>query len=266
MVARKRFGQHFLKDRNVLDKIVDVFAPKNDQLILEIGPGTGALTERLLARVNHLTAVEFDRDLVAKLWRKYDSSQLTVIAGDILNFDIESILPDELPVQIGTKLGSRQPNKVRLIGNLPYNISTPLLFHLLKSVAHIHDMVFMLQKEVAQRLCAVPGNKVYGRLSVMAALELQCQYLFDVPPQAFAPPPKVQSTVLRLIPTTVSRQINDRHRLNEIVKLAFSQRRKTLRNSLRQQVSAAQFETAQVDPSKRAENLTLNQFIRLSNA
>ena len=267
-MARKRFGQYFLKDKDVLDKIVDAFAPKDDQIILEIGPGTGALTERLLERVQHLTAVEFDRDLVAKLGRKYDPDRLTVIESDILNFNIESILPDklpdELPVQTGNPV-SRKPNKVRLIGNIPYNISTPLLFHLLKSVGYIHDMVFMLQKEVAQRLSAVPGSKAYGRLSVMASLELQCQCLFDVSPQAFKPPPKVESTVLRLIPATVSQQIHDRNRFNEIVKLAFSQRRKTLRNSLQKQVSKVQFETAQVDSSRRAENLTTDQFIRLSN-
>ena len=234
------------------------------QLILEIGPGTGALTKRLLERVKHLTAVEFDRDLVAKLGRKYDASRLTVIESDILNFNIESLLPNQID-----KPTLWQRNQVRLIGNLPYNISTPLLFHLLKSVVHIHDMVFMLQREVAQRLSATPASKAYGRLSVMVALELDCQCLFDVPPTAFNPPPKVESTVLRLTPKPASRVlskvIHDRARFNEIVKLAFSQRRKTLRNSLQQQVSLDQFEAAQIDCTQRAENLTVEQFIRLSN-
>ena len=275
ITPRKRFGQHFLTDENVLERIVNVFHPADNELVLEIGLGAGALTERLLDRISHLTVVELDRDLAATLSEKYDSDQLTIVQADILNFEIASVFNcsepagDALPV-IADDLNVQTRNKVRIIGNLPYNISTPLLFHLLKSVEHIQDMVFMLQKEVAQRLSAAPGSKIYGRLSVMAALELDCQCLFDVPPQAFEPPPKVESTVIRLTPTPLSRAasrlIHDRIRLNEIVKLAFSQRRKTLRNSLQQLVSDAQFENARVDSSKRAENLTVDQFIQLSNA
>ena len=275
MTPRKRFGQHFLTDENVLERIVNVFHPADNELVLEIGPGSGALTERLLERIGHLTVVELDRDLAATLSEKYNSDRLTLFQADILNFEIASVFNcsepagNALPV-ISDDLKNETSNKVRIIGNLPYNISTPLLFHLLKSVEHIQDMLFMLQKEVAQRLSAAPGSKIYGRLSVMAALELDCQCLFDVPPQAFDPPPEVESTVIRLTPTPLSRaasrHVHDRIRLNEIVKLAFSQRRKTLRNSLRQLVSDTQFKNARVDSSRRAENLTVNQFIQLSNA
>ncbi len=275
MTPRKRFGQHFLTDENVLERIVNVFHPADNELVLEIGPGSGALTERLLDRIGHLTVVELDRDLAATLSEKYDSDRLTLFQSDILNFEIASVfncseLTGNVPPVISDDLKNETSNKVRIIGNLPYNISTPLLFHLLKSVEHIQDMLFMLQKEVAQRLSAAPGSKIYGRLSVMAALELDCQCLFDVPPQAFDPPPEVESTVIRLTPTPLSRaasrHVRDRIRLNEIVKLAFSQRRKTLRNSLQSIISAQQFKNARVDSSRRAENLTVNQFIQLSNA
>jgi 16S rRNA (adenine1518-N6/adenine1519-N6)-dimethyltransferase len=254
VIPRKRFGQHFLKDKNVLDRIVERFAPGDNQIIAEIGPGTGALTERLLDRVNHLTAVELDRDLAAALQRKHPPERLTVIQEDILNFNIRSLLPDD-----------GVAHKVRLIGNLPYNISTPLLFHLLKSVDHVEDMVFMLQKEVAQRLSAAPGSKIYGRLTVMAALKLECHPLFDVPPEAFDPPPKVDSTVLHLTPRIQNREIRNQNRLDEIVRCAFSQRRKTLRNSLQNVVNDAQFEAAGIDSSRRAETLSVQEFIGLGN-
>lgn len=257
MTPRKRFGQHFLIDETVLERTVNAFHPKDNDLVLEIGPGTGALTEYLLDRISHLTAVELDRDLIAPLNAKYDSTRLTLFQADILNFEITSVF---------NASEDATNKKIRIIGNLPYNISTPLLFHLLKSVEHIEDMIFMLQKEVAQRLSAAPGSKTYGRLSVMAALELDCQCLFDVPPEAFSPPPKVDSTVIRLTPKSTSFHIQDRHRLNEIVKWAFSQRRKILRNSLQQLVSDSQFETAEIDSSQRAESLTVDQFIQLSNA
>jgi 16S rRNA (adenine1518-N6/adenine1519-N6)-dimethyltransferase len=254
VIPRKRFGQHFLKDKNVLDRIVERFAPGDNQIIAEIGPGTGALTERLLDRVNHLAAVELDRDLAAALQRKHPPERLTVIQEDILNFNIRSLLPDD-----------GEGDKVRLIGNLPYNISTPLLFHLLKSVDHVEDMVFMLQKEVAQRLSAAPGSKIYGRLTVMAALKLECHPLFDVPPNAFDPPPKVNSTVLHLTPRIQNREIRNQSRLDEIVRCAFSQRRKTLRNSLQNVVNDAQFEAAGIDSSRRAETLSVQEFIGLGN-
>lgn len=272
MTPRKRFGQHFLIDEYVLEKIVAAFKPVDNELVLEIGPGTGALTERLLDCMSHLTVVELDRVLAATLSEKYDPARLTVVQADILNFEIADMLNADMPqadMPQADRLKDETGNKIRIIGNLPYQISTPLLFHLLESVEHIQDMVFMLQKEVAQRLSAAPGSKIYGRLSVMAALELDCQCLFDVPPDAFEPPPKVESTVIRLTPIPRARatsvHIRDRNRLNEIVKWAFSQRRKTLRNSLRQLVSDAQFENARVDSSQRAENLTVDQFIQLAN-
>ncbi len=276
-MLRKRFGQHFLADENVLERIVNAFHPVDDQRVLEIGPGTGALTERLLARIRHLTAVELDRDLAAELAGKYDSDRLTIIRQDILNFDIASVFnccrttadvadpgADELKGANRGKAGKKAREKIRVIGNLPYNISTPLLFHLLKSMAHIQDMIFMLQKEVALRLSAVPGSKVYGRLSVMAALELECQCLFDVPPEAFDPPPRVESTVIRLTPNPAAHFTGDRNRLDAMVKLAFGQRRKTLRNALQSMISAQQFANAGIDATLRAENLSVEQFIRLS--
>lgn len=271
---RKRFGQHFLTDENVLARIVDAFSPANDEIILEIGPGRGALTAHLLARISHLIAVEIDRSLVAMLSKKYDSERLTIVQADILNFAIGSvfdcyttpIVAAHLTDQVTRQATHRASKKVRLIGNLPYQISTPLLFHLLKSVEHIQDMVFMVQKEVAQRLSARPDSKTYGRLSVMVALQLDCQCLFDVQPDAFEPPPKVESTLIRLTPKSTPHKLRDRDRFNKIVKLAFSQRRKTLRNSLQPMISAEQFEKAQVDSAQRAENLTVQQFIQLSNA
>ncbi len=258
IVPRKRFGQHFLVDERILDQIINSFSPRSDQLIVEIGPGTGILTSRLMDQVNQLTVIELDRDLAQLLKNNFDADRLNVIAQDVLTFDFNSLVPDHVGLKIQSKL--------RMVGNLPYNISTPLLFHLLQYVEIISDMVFMLQKEVALRLSATPGNKNYGRLSVMTGLELHCDSLFDVPPQAFDPPPKVDSTVVRLTPARAVGQISDRSRFNEIVKSGFSQRRKTLRNSLRQLVTAEQFELATIDSAARAENLSVEQFITLSNA
>lgn len=254
-VGRKRFGQHFLTDSQVLDRMIRAFSPEHDQLVLEIGPGTGVLTERLLEYVNHLVVVELDRNLAALLNQKFDSGQLTVIQQDVLSLDIQSLFADN---------GGRQ--KIRVIGNLPYNISTPLLFHLIDNVRFISDMMFMLQKEVALRLSARPDHKNYGRLSVMSGLELQCECLFDVGPESFNPPPKVDSTVLRLYPESISYRIQDSRRLNNIVRQAFSQRRKTLKNSLQNLVSQSQFAAADIDSSLRAEKLSVEQFIALSNA
>lgn len=253
-VPRKRFGQHFLTDRSVLEKIVAALAPSDDDFIVEIGPGTGALTKCLLARANQLTAIEMDRDLVEFLEKNHDLKTLKVIQADVLRFDFSSIQADR-----------EAATKIRLIGNLPYNISTPLLFHLLGFIDQIQDMVFMVQREVALRLSARPGGKNYGRLSVMSNLELECRCLFDVPPQAFHPPPKVQSTLVHLVPNPARHPIAHPARLDRIVKNAFSQRRKTLRNSLATLVTAEQFQRAEIDPSLRAENLSPEQYIALSN-
>ena len=254
---RKRFGQHFLIDTTVLDKIVRAFNPKNDQTILEIGPGTGALTDRLLDRVNHLTVVELDRDLAQQLSIRYSQNQLTVFQQDILNFQLSDVCST-------TNTNTTTSCKARVIGNLPYNISTPLLFHLLNSVELIEDMIFMVQKEVALRLAATPGNKAYGRLSVMTALELECQHLFDVPAEAFDPPPKVESSVIQLKPRETLLECKNRSRFDEIVKQAFSQRRKTLRNSLQPLISEQQFASARIDSGLRAETLSVVDYIRLS--
>ncbi len=254
-VPRKRFGQHFLTDPQVLDRMIRAFSPQSDQMILEIGPGTGVLTERLLEHVDHLIAVELDRDLAELLNRKFDSRKLTVIQQDVLTLDIESLFT-----------GNANPRKIRIIGNLPYNISTPLLFHLINNAGFIQDMMLMLQKEVALRLSAGPDSKRYGRLSVMAGLSLQCECLFDVGPESFAPPPQVNSTVARLYPKPIRKRVNDSRRLNQIVRQAFSQRRKTLKNSLKNLVSESQFLNANIDSSLRAEKLSVEQFITLSNA
>ena len=252
--ARKRFGQHFLHDQQVLQRIIQNFAPEPNQTILEIGPGRGALTDLLVQHVDHLTLVELDRDLVELLNNKYASETVRIIQQDILKFEIASILPRQA-----------SDKKVRIIGNLPYNISTPLLFHLLQSLKNIEDMVFMLQKEVANRLCASTGSKDYGRLSVMTRLKLNCTPLFDVQPESFSPPPKVISTVARLKPLEQPPQIENRHTLNEIVRQAFSQRRKTLRNSLKGLISSEQLATAEIEETLRPENITPEQFVRLAN-
>ncbi len=252
-VPRKRFGQHFLKDPAVLERIVAAFSPSDHDCIIEIGPGTGALTKCLLARVDSLTAIEMDRDLVKFLEKNHNPETLKVIQADALRLDFSSIHADRAAAK-----------KIRIIGNLPYNISTPLLFHLLEFIDHIEDMVFMVQKEVALRLSARPGGKNYGRLSVMSNLALECHCLFDVPPRAFYPPPKVQSTLVHLVPNPSRHPIDHPARFDRVVKNAFSQRRKTLRNSLASLVTEKQFERAQVDPSLRAENLSPEQYIALS--
>ncbi len=235
--------------------MIRAFSPQSNQVILEIGPGTGVLTEKLLEHVDHLVVVELDRDLAALLNRKFDSRKLTVIQQDILMLDIESLFAS-----------NATPRKIRVIGNLPYNISTPLLFHLIDNARFINDMMLMLQKEVALRLSADPDSKHYGRLSVMAGLALQCECLFDVGPESFTPPPQVNSTVLRLYPESISHCVNDSRRLNNIVRQAFSQRRKTLKNSLKNLVSEPQFLNANIDSSLRAEKLSVEQFVTLSNA
>lgn len=253
-VARKRFGQHFLTDQRVLTNIVNVFAPRNGQNLVEIGPGLGALTHPLLDRVERLTVIELDRDLAARLQQRYPPERLTVCQMDVLDADlstIERVDPEK---------------KLRLIGNLPYNISTPLIFHLLAQRHQIEDMVFMVQREVAMRLAASPGSKQYGRLSVMTSLSLQTECLFDVPPTAFEPPPKVDSTVIRLVPREESVAPEQLAVISKVVAAAFQQRRKTLRNALSGLVTDAMFDEADVLPSLRAEALAPAAFIALAAA
>ncbi len=251
---RKRFGQNFLHDRAVIADIISSAQIHADDHWLEIGPGLGALTEALLSRSAHLDVVELDRDLVAYLQNKFAGQKnLAIHSGDALRFD-----PSTLPRTEGKKL--------RIIGNLPYNISTPLMFHLLASTGIIADMLFMLQKELVDRICAPPGNKQYGRLSVMLQYYCAAEWLFDVPPESFNPVPKVTSALVRLIPHTQPPvQVNDVKKLNRLVTEAFSQRRKTLRNALKNLLNEQQLTHLQINPDIRAECLPLSDFANLSN-
>ncbi len=247
---RKRFGQHFLHDRAVVERILEAFDPRPHQTIVEIGPGRGALTLPLLARVPQLHVVELDRDLAAQLPRlAAGRGKLIVHQADALSFDFAALA---------------QGARLRLIGNLPYNISTPLLFHLIAQAEAIEDMLFMLQQEVAERLAAAPGTKTYGRLSVMVQWCCAVERLFDVGPGAFQPPPKVRSSLVRLRPQQ-PRAAADPVALARVVQAAFAQRRKTLRNSLRGLLDESAFARAGVDAGRRAEELTLDEFYRLSD-
>jgi 16S rRNA (adenine1518-N6/adenine1519-N6)-dimethyltransferase len=251
--VRKRFGQHFLHDKNIIDKILRAIDPKQDDNLLEIGPGRGALTLPLLNYCEQLTAIELDRDLVPVL--QHDAAQggkLNVINADILKFDLQS-----LP----------RPKGLRIVGNLPYNISTPLMFHLMASISQIQDMHFMLQKEVARRIVAEAGTRNYGRLSVMIQYYCRCEYLFDVAPGCFTPPPKVDSAIIRLTPhTTPIVIVGDFALFSEIVRTAFSQRRKTISNSLKPILPPESLDACQIDRRLRAENLTLRDFANLANS
>lgn len=248
-LARKRFGQHFLHDPSYIQRIVSAIAPRTDDRLVEIGPGRGALTTALLDQTGQLDAVELDRDLVASLPARCAAhGELRVHAADALRFDFCALGKD-----------------LRVVGNLPYNISTPLLFHLLEHAHCIRDMVFMLQKEVVDRLAASPGGKDYGRLSVMIQWRCDVEKLFDVPPGAFHPPPKVDSSVVRLTPyrrPTVA--VADPTRFAHIVKAAFAQRRKTLRNTLKGLVTPETLRRHGVDPGRRAETLSLAEFAAIS--
>jgi len=251
--AKKQLGQHFLADRHYIDKIVMAVNPKDGDRLVEIGPGQGAITLPLLRVHPKLTVIEFDRDLIAPLTAAAEPlGELTIVHRDVLRVDF-------------TELAAGQP--IRLVGNLPYNISSPILFHALEHAAVIRDMHFMLQKEVVDRMAAGPGSKVYGRLSVMLQAYCQVTSLFVVPPGAFRPPPKVDSAVVRLVPRDPAAiNINDHKRFAEVVKAAFGQRRKTLRNALNNVVSAEQFIAAGVRPDARAEQLDVAEFIALANA
>lgn len=251
--ARKRFGQNFLHDPMIISKIVRAINPAADDHLVEIGPGQGAITEQLLALAGRLDAIELDRDLVALLQQRFAGAQnFTLHSADALKFDFCSLQIDQ---------------QLRLVGNLPYNISTPILFHLLEQPDCIQDMYFMLQKEVVDRMAATPGNKTYGRLSVMLQLKCQVTPLFNIGPGAFNPPPKVESAFVQLRPwKQPPHQINDAGFLGQLVTQAFSQRRKTLRNALKKLVEPAMFGQADIDPGSRAEQLAPADFVRLANA
>lgn len=249
--ARKRFGQNFLTDNTVIGRIVDAIAAKPGQLVLEIGPGQAALTVPLADSGCDLQLLEIDRDLSARLNVQFATREnVTVHTGDALRMDFAEIS------------GGRP---FRLVGNLPYNISTPLLFHVLEWSELVTDMHFMLQQEVVKRMAAVPGGKAWGKLSIMCQYRCAVTPLFDVAPEAFSPSPKVQSAIVRLVPHREPPvQIENMASFKQLVNQAFSQRRKTLRNSLRNMIDASNMEAAGIDPGARPETLGLAEFAKLS--
>jgi len=249
---KKSLGQHFLTDRSYIDKIVMAVNPQPGDRLVEIGPGQGAITFPLLRKHGELTAVEFDRDLITPLMEASEGvGRLTIVHKNVLDVDFGKLAGD---------------GKIRLVGNLPYNLSSPILFHAIEHAASIHDMVFMLQKEVVDRMAAESGSKVYGRLSVMLQAYCRVDSLFVVPPGAFRPPPKVDSAVARLVPRDASAiGIADHRRFEEVVRAAFGQRRKTLRNALGSTCSSEQIEAAGLRPDARAEQIEVEGFVRLAN-
>jgi len=248
--ARRRFGQHFLRDPAVIDAIARAVAPQRSDTIVEIGPGDGAITRPLAARASVLHAIELDRDLAAGLRARFASdTNITIHEADALAFDFGSI-----------------DGPLRFVGNLPYNISTPLLFALNNYRDHIVDMHFMLQKEVVDRMAASPGSKAYGRLGIMLGCYFRIDALFDVDRLAFEPPPNVTSSVVRLTPLPPGTyEIHNEEALTRLVARAFSQRRKTIRNSLRKVVDEATLESVGIDPGLRPEAISIAAYVRLAN-
>lgn len=254
-LARKRFGQHFLHDEAVIERILRLLAPRPGDRLVEIGPGLGALTVPLLERAGVLTVIEIDRDVIPRLRAACgDAPGLAVIQADALDVDFAAL-----------RAQGPGTDKLRLVGNLPYNISTPLLFHVLEAAGHIRDMHFMLQKEVVRRMCAVPDTPDYGRLTVTLAARAQADELFTVGPEAFRPPPQVESAVVRVTPRPAPFPIRDLARYDRVVTLAFGQRRKTLANALRGTAGPEHFAAAGIDPRARGETLSPEAFAKLAN-
>ncbi|MWN05047.1 16S rRNA (adenine(1518)-N(6)/adenine(1519)-N(6))-dimethyltransferase RsmA [Gilliamella sp. Pas-s95] len=253
--ARKRFGQNFLHDDYIIESIVAAIQPKTDQALVEIGPGLAALTVPVSKYVDRLTVIEIDRDLASRLIENpFLHNKLTVIEQDALTFDFNL-------------LAKQLDKPLRVFGNLPYNISTPLMFHLFEHANIITDMHFMLQKEVVTRLVAAPNSKDYGRLSVMAQYYCQIIPVLEVPPTSFKPAPKVDSAVVRLVPYKEKPYlVNDIKTLSRVTTEAFNQRRKTIRNSLSNMFTVEQLVELNIDPNLRAENLTVQQYCQLANA
>jgi 16S rRNA (adenine1518-N6/adenine1519-N6)-dimethyltransferase len=245
-VARKRFGQHFLADDSVIHAIVRAIAPRPGEAVVEIGPGLGALTYALRDHCGALTVIELDRDLAARLRRQ---SGLTVIEADVLKIDFNA-------------LAAAAGQKLRVVGNLPYNISTPILFHLLGACAVVQDQHFMLQKEVVERMAAAPGSKDYGRLSVMLQWRYRIESVLDVPPEAFDPPPRVDSAVVRMEPLPIDDSV-DAARLGALVAVAFSQRRKILRGTLGRWIEQQGLQTG-FDLQRRAEEVPVDEYLALA--
>jgi 16S rRNA (adenine1518-N6/adenine1519-N6)-dimethyltransferase len=249
-IPRKRFGQNFLTDQSVLHDIIASIDPKPDDTMVEIGPGLAAMTRLLLDRLRELHVVELDRDLVARLNKTFDPKRLHVHAGDALKYDFAALAP--------------AGGKLRVVGNLPYNISSPLLFHLAEIAPLVQDQHFMLQKEVVERMVAEPGGKTYGRLSVMLQWRYHMELLFVVPPAAFDPPPQVDSAIVRMIPLAAPLAC-DAARLEAVVQKAFSQRRKVLRNCVAGMFSEADLESVGIDPQARAETVGVEAYVALAN-
>ena len=247
--ARKRFGQNFLVDERIIADIISIIRPEPTDNMVEIGPGLGALTRPLLEKLNHLHVVEIDRDIIARLETNYPKNKLIIHAGDALKFDLAQL-----------------PMPLRVVGNLPYNISSPLLFHFAGYAERISDMHFMLQNEVVERMVAQPSMPEYGRLSVMLQYRFHMEKLLDVPPQSFRPAPKVDSAIVRIIPLPVSDvAVRDEGLFAQVVAAAFGQRRKTLRNTLREYLGEADFEELRIDARLRAENLGVAEFAKVAN-
>ena len=247
--VRKRFGQHFLTDRHYIARIVSAVAAEGDDVMVEIGPGAGAITEPLLGKLNHLHALEIDRDLAAALRARFSDDKLSLYEADVLAFDFSVLGP-----------------RFRAVGNLPYNISTPFLFHLAAFADQLVDGTFMLQKEVVDRMVAAPDSAAYGRLSVMLQYRFQMKRMFDVPPGAFTPPPKVDSAIVRMVPLPANRlRAVSEERFANFVSAGFGQRRKTLGNTLKPYLPAVAISTLGIDPKRRAETLSVAEFIALSD-
>lgn len=246
---RKRFGQNFLVDQQVISQIFAAIHPHKHDQVIEIGPGFGALTYPLLQVVDHLDVIEIDRDIVDELSKAFPPEKLTIYAANALKFDFSTF-----------------GNKLRIVGNLPYNISTPLLFHLGQFTEQILDMHFMLQKEVVERMVGEPATADYGRLSVMLQYRFEMEHLFSVPAESFRPMPKVESAIVRMIPRhQSSRNAKDEALFSQVVSAAFSQRRKTLRNTLHHYLKADDFRALGIDSGLRAENLTVENFVTITN-
>jgi 16S rRNA (adenine1518-N6/adenine1519-N6)-dimethyltransferase len=254
-MARKRFGQNFLQDQSIINRLLASIAPRPSDSFIEIGPGLGALTMPLLSAVGRLQAIELDRDLIPMLEKQCrELGDLLIHQMDVLQCDITRLAKETMAV-----------DKLRIVGNLPYNISTPLLFHLFKHIEVIADMTFMLQKEVVDRLAAEVGESNYGRLTVMTQYYCQVEKLFIVPPDAFKPAPKVDSAIVHLLPTTRPLLADDINMLEKVSRIAFQQRRKTLRNSLKSLIDAKALEQLNINPGLRPENLTVEDYVRISN-
>lgn len=249
---RKRFSQNFLQDPHIIDRIVHAINPTPEDHLVEIGPGLGALTTRLLAHTHAMEAIELDRDLIAPLTKICKPlGSLTLYSADALQFDFSSL--------------SSRPHSLRIVGNLPYQISTPLLFHLVEHINTIHDLHFMLQKEVVERMAGAIGTKAYGRLSIMIQYHFDVKPLFLVPREAFHPKPQVTSQIVRLTPKVRLLSSNNYARFSDIVKHAFNHRRKTLHNCLRGWVDTASLHALGLDPTSRPEQLSVDDFVRISN-